>query len=147
MAAFYAFTPPATPTFPDVPTDYWAYREIEFAHANGIVMGYIDNTFRPEDVITRDEMAVFLCRAMGAPSVGDWTDVFSDVPTSFWAAVQIYSLVEALGASAVQWSPGLFNPSGYMTNHTAGPGFRRAWAPQGTHARYRSACLGLPLVL
>ncbi len=66
-------TGPATPTFSDVPTDQWAYDEIEYAAANGVVHGYGDGTYRPDNPVTRDQMAVYVYRGFimptGAPVV------------------------------------------------------------------------------
>ncbi len=54
---------PVTATFPDVPTDFWAYKHVEYAKANAVVGGYPDGSYRPEVVVTRDQMAVFVARA------------------------------------------------------------------------------------
>jgi len=69
------FTPPATPTFPDVPEGQWAYTYIEYAAANGVVQGYPypdpddpDATicrYLPNVVVTRAQMAVYVARAFG----------------------------------------------------------------------------------
>ncbi len=62
-----SYTPPASPTFPDVPTDFWAYKHIEYVAdpARAIVHGYNDGNYHPEYVCTRDQMAVFVARAFG----------------------------------------------------------------------------------
>lgn len=54
-----------TPTFSDVPTDHPYFDSIEWAAENGITTGYPDGTYRPDDTVTRSEMAVFLKRAAG----------------------------------------------------------------------------------
>ncbi len=61
-------TGPATPTFPDVPTTYWAYNEIEYAVAHDVVHGYDDGTYRPGNPVTRDQMAVYVYRGFIAPT-------------------------------------------------------------------------------
>jgi PKD repeat protein len=85
-------TGPPTATFPDVPTDHWAYKYIEYAVERGVVEGYPDGTYRPERLaewLTRDQMAVFIARAMcgGDEHVptGPPTAYFPDVPTTHWA--------------------------------------------------------------
>jgi hypothetical protein len=55
---------PATPSFPDVPPDYWAYKYVEYARAHGIVTGYRDGLYHPERTVDRGQMAVFVARAM-----------------------------------------------------------------------------------
>jgi len=57
--------PPATATFPDVPTSHWAFQYVEALAASGITQGYSDGTFRPTNPVTRAQMATFLARALG----------------------------------------------------------------------------------
>ncbi|CAK4839794.1 unnamed protein product [Aphanomyces euteiches] len=49
-------------TFADTET-HWAKRAIETAAAAGIVAGYSDSSFRPDDFITREQMAAIVVRA------------------------------------------------------------------------------------
>ncbi len=55
--------PPYTPPdpcltcFTDVPPSYWAYVYIETAYHAGIINGYPDHIFMPNNNIRRDEMA------------------------------------------------------------------------------------------
>ena len=76
-------------TFPDVAWDHWAVLPVELAYENGIVGGYDDGTYRPAVTVSRDQMAVFIARALAGgdshvPSGPD-TATFSDVATLFWA--------------------------------------------------------------
>ena len=65
-AGLTGYTPPATPSFADVPTDFWAYKYIEYAHSRGVVNGYWDG-YHPADPVTRDQMAVYVARAFDLP--------------------------------------------------------------------------------
>jgi len=56
---------PATATFSDVPTDYWAFEGIEALAASGITTGCGGSNFCPDDNVTRAQMATFLARALG----------------------------------------------------------------------------------
>jgi len=58
---------PAEATFDDVPTDNWAYRYVEYCAADGIVKGYDPLTYRPTLTLSRDQMAVFVSRALALP--------------------------------------------------------------------------------
>ena len=49
-------------SFTDVPDTYWAARYIDFAATRGWVTGYSDGTFKPENTITRAEVAAAACR-------------------------------------------------------------------------------------
>ena len=59
---------PAEGTFEDVP-DYdpgpahWAYDEIEYCVARSVVAGYDPTHYRPDEAVTRDQMAVYVARA------------------------------------------------------------------------------------
>ncbi len=55
------------PSFPDVPTTFWAYKHIEYIHDREIVLGYPDNHYHPEWNCKRDQMAVFLAKAFALP--------------------------------------------------------------------------------
>jgi len=83
-------TPPATPTFADVPTDYWAYTQIEAFAQLGITTGCgLDELGRrlycPDRGVTRAEMAAFLDRAKGQSELVNPTATFADVPADYWA--------------------------------------------------------------
>lgn len=82
-------------SFSDVPQDYWAYAYIEALHEAGLTGGYTDGTYRPENAVTRAEMAVFLERGMrGAayvPPTGK-PGSFGDVSTAYWASDWIEQL-------------------------------------------------------
>jgi hypothetical protein len=60
-------TGPAVATFPDVPTDHWAYKWVEFIADEGVTQGYDDGTYRPAVIVTRDQMAVYVQRAFTLP--------------------------------------------------------------------------------
>ena len=56
---------PATATFNDVSTSYWAFQGIEALAASGITTGCPAPNFCPEQYVTRAQMAMFLARALG----------------------------------------------------------------------------------
>jgi hypothetical protein len=57
------YSPPATPSFPDVSADFWAYKPIEYVRLRYVAGGYPDGRYHPEAACTRDQMAVFMARA------------------------------------------------------------------------------------
>jgi hypothetical protein len=70
-----------TPPFPDVPVDYIFCKNIERLKGLGITMGFGDGTYRPEDFVTRQEMASFLVRAVDqADATTCLGTLFTDVP-------------------------------------------------------------------
>lgn len=64
--------------FSDVALDFWAVNDIYKATGYGVVEGYPDGTFRPEDSITRAEIITFLVRSLMdyqvevIPGAPDW---------------------------------------------------------------------------
>ncbi len=51
--------------FTDVPADAWYYEEVAKAKASGYIEGYPDNTMRPDNPISRQEVAVVLLNIEG----------------------------------------------------------------------------------
>ncbi len=86
-------TPP-TPHFNDVPVNHWAYTYIETAYAHGVISGYADGSFRPNQTVSRAEMARMLVQARGYGEETPGTPTFVDVPPSYWA----YGYIEAAKA-------------------------------------------------
>ncbi|MGD0111280.1 MAG: S-layer homology domain-containing protein [Armatimonadota bacterium] len=101
---------PATATFSDVATDYWAFKYVEYAVDKGVVKGYSDGTYKPADQVTRDQMSVFIARAIATPADGadlvnytpPATATFPDVPTTFWA----YKYVEYIAQPSIAVTKG-----------------------------------------
>jgi hypothetical protein len=71
---------PAQPTFSDVPATHTFYLYIETAVHNGIISGYADGTFRPENNVTRGQLAKIVVEAADWPLLNPPTPQFSDVP-------------------------------------------------------------------
>jgi subtilisin family serine protease len=84
-----------SPTFADVPGDYWAYAPIERFAARGITTGCGTNdqgrrVYCPARNVTRAEMAVFLDRTLGYGTPPTPTrQTFADVPPTYWAYAYI----------------------------------------------------------
>jgi len=76
--------------FQDVPPGFWAEEDIYKIYNAGITKGCFQNPLRycPEDIVTRDQMAVFLGRGIHGSSFtpSPATGIFDDVPASRWAA-------------------------------------------------------------
>ena len=77
------------PSFNDVPNGAWFTQAIKTLAKLGVIQGYADGTFRPNDPITRAEFTAVAARFSELEHVDDV--VFSDVPTSHWAAESIES--------------------------------------------------------
>jgi len=72
------------------PVNKWYYCDaLLWAADGGIVSGYEDNTFRPNNTCTRGHVVTFLWRAAGCPEPESLTNPFSDVSESspFYKAI------------------------------------------------------------
>jgi S-layer homology domain len=73
----------AQTTFSDVSSSYWASSFIQELSNRGVIKGFTDGTFRPNDVVTR---AQFASMVSGFDTANVRNAVsFPDVPSSFWA--------------------------------------------------------------
>ena len=60
---------------------FWAEREIDMLVRRGVVKGYEDYTFRPDNPVTRAEFVVFLDRILNWELLADSFDDFKDMST------------------------------------------------------------------
>ena len=81
-----------TKSFSDVPGSHWAAKYINFAATRGWVNGYADGTFRPNNSITRAEVAAVTCRLLERNADQSYIRshlselrAFTDVSESHWA--------------------------------------------------------------
>jgi hypothetical protein len=79
--------------FTDLPSTHWAYDAVTKAQAAGLFQGDPGGTFRPDDSITRAEMAAIVARARQLKGMAGGTP-FSDVPESHWALPYIIQLYQ-----------------------------------------------------
>ena len=115
-----SYQPPApTGIFADVPTSYWAIRWIERAYNEGIASGCSSNPrkFCPRSVVARDQMAIMLLRAKHGASYQPppATGMFTDVPTTYWAAAWIEQLTREGVTGGCSTTPRKFCPSSPVT--------------------------------
>ena len=104
--------------YTDVPSGSWYEEAIRWADSTGVVLGYGDGTFGPDDLITREQMAAMLWRYAGKPqaesSLADFTD---GSETSQWAeSAMVWAveqgLIEGMGNAQL-------NPQGQATRAQA----------------------------
>jgi len=83
----------ASVSFKDVRRTHWAYGVIQRAVSAGIVTGFEDGSFRPDQKVSRAEMAAMLGRAMGLKESTVVRPAFRDLRSDHWAAGWIDRLV------------------------------------------------------
>ena len=65
--------------FVDVPEGSWYYDAVEYCYDRGITQGMDATHFSPTSSVTRGQLATFLYRMAGSPSVAGQTETFNDV--------------------------------------------------------------------
>jgi len=104
-------------TLSDVSPGKWYYNAINFLAHHGYIVGFRDNTFRPDTPITRAEITVLLTRKSGLTPLVGQVDGFIDVSSSHWAVGYIYA---SQGKDFVRGYPdGTFRPNNHATRAEA----------------------------
>ena len=72
-------------SYPDLPSDHWAYEAVTFLTDKKIVVGYPDGLYRPDQKVTRAEFSTMVIKALGlyekdTPEIFDYKDI-----TNHWA--------------------------------------------------------------
>ncbi|MGE8080464.1 N-acetylmuramoyl-L-alanine amidase [Peribacillus loiseleuriae] len=102
-------------TFKDVPSDHFAYDEINYLSGLGIIEGYSVNggkEFRPGNTVTRAQAAKMLVSALGKKEVNPTKASFSDVPKGHWA----YGWIEsARSLGLINGTDGAYKPEDRLT--------------------------------
>ena len=106
--------------FADVPGDSWYADGVYWTRLNGVVSGYSNSAFGPNDPLTREQLATILWRYAGSPAVGGGASFADESDIASWAA------------SAVDWA----QESGYVS----GVGGNR-FDPDGTATRAQVAVI------
>lgn len=104
--------------FSDVSAGDWYFNTVNTAAQSGLITGYTNSTFGPEDLVTREQMAVMLKRAMtykqitvisDTNQIESLLDQFQDNPQiSAWARDSVATAVDKgiiKGRSSTQFAP------------------------------------------
>lgn len=72
--------------FPDVSDNHWAAPQIKLLSEQGVIVGYPDGTFKPDNNVTRAEFAAMAIRALGQQHTKVAQPVhFTDINEDYWA--------------------------------------------------------------
>lgn len=87
-------------TFPDIEHDeynrpHWGRGQILYPATLGIVEGYPDGNFYPDNPATRGEFATWLAKAKNLPAPAPAEDVYFDVPKEHWRAPYVKAAAAA----------------------------------------------------
>ena len=109
----------AAASFTDVVSGQYYTDAVAWANANGIVTGYGNGKFGPNDVVTREQLAAILYRYAQYKkydvSVGEDTNILSYADVQSVSAYAIPAMQWAGGAGIVNGSNGKLNPQNNAT--------------------------------
>ncbi|OMF37344.1 peptidase S8 [Paenibacillus sp. FSL H8-0548] len=94
--------------FKDVSNSHWAGNAISRAVKQGWIKGFPDNTFKPDQPVTRAEMALIVGYADGVQPRFPSFDPFEDVPNTHWSAPMLLAMKQNGQIEGVQSN--LFRP-------------------------------------
>lgn len=86
-------TAPSVNGYSDVTSSHWAYSYISELSSKNIISGYDDNTFRPNNNVTREEFVKMIINGVGMYKESAECD-FADVPKSAWYYKYVASAYE-----------------------------------------------------
>jgi S-layer homology domain len=101
-------------SFPDT-QNYWGQPFIQALAERNVVTGYLDNTFRPEQPMARDEFAAIVRKAFSLPAERQISSgsVYNDIPEGYWAEPAIKEAYEMGFVSG--YPSGEFRPNQAIT--------------------------------
>ncbi len=89
----YKLQPGEAKAFADT-ENHWAQEAISTAYSNGIIGGYSDTQFGPDDTITREQMAVMIIKAAQVATGTGASDFSDSEAISAWAAPYVAAAVQ-----------------------------------------------------
>lgn len=78
--------------YSDVESGTTTFTAVELLSALDILNGFEDGSFKPEQIVTRAEMAKIICKMFDMTAISSSTQIFKDVPTEHWAADYINTI-------------------------------------------------------
>ncbi|PLT44038.1 S8 family serine peptidase [Paenibacillus sp. FSL W8-1187] len=106
--------------FTDLASGAWYTDAVSAAYAAGLINGYADGTFRPNGIISRQELAVMLAKAAdlaGAKSDSGKFTTYSDAGK--FGAFAKDSIAAVTASGLMEGSAGAFDPLGSTTREAA----------------------------
>ena len=96
---------------------HWAQENIAAAASLGIAGGYTDGSFKPDALITREQMAVMAVKAAGVTAGSGETAFTDNDQISFWAKGSVLATVDA--GIMTGYPDNTFRPQGHATRAEA----------------------------
>ncbi len=99
--------------FPDVPADKWYAPGIKYCKTYGLVNGYANGNFGPDDTLSRGQFVTILYRLTGGPETTGMTNPFLDVPDDkYYTEAVKWAVYYHITTGKTETS---FDPDGFVT--------------------------------
>ena len=85
--------------FNDVPADKWYFSTVNTAASAGLISGYSNSVFGPDDLVTREQMAIMISKALAYK--GQENNLFEANATTVLAAFRDNNAISPWAASSV----------------------------------------------
>ena len=122
---------PEPANFPDVGSSHWANGHIGAVVSQGIMNGYPDGTFKPDNPMTRAEVAAVIASAYNLTQSTS-TNPFSDLNQNHWSFSNVMALMDNYVISG--YPDGHFRPNNSMTRAEFAAVMSKAINPQFTQS-------------
>ena len=109
--------------FSDLTSEHWAYNIVNEMHGKGIISGFDDGTFKPNDNVTKEQFAALLFKILQPSQTMQIS--FNDVTEEYWSK----QYVEAIGPYMefrVENGNCYFEPSSYMKRESVAMALAKA---------------------
>lgn len=85
---------PQEKSFKDFSSSHWSYNAVKALTDKGIISGFEDNTFRPEQFVTREQFAKIICAAFGLKDFVAQT-AYRDAIPGVWYNDYVYAVTNS----------------------------------------------------
>ena len=99
--------------FTDVPSDFWAANSISTVTKANLMKGYSDGTFRPNQPMTREEVAALFNNITDDGTAAFLSSKFKDITSDRWSALAIESVARKNIISG--YGDDTYKPEKYMS--------------------------------
>ncbi len=114
---------PVCNAFTDMDSNHWAYETVNFMTEKGILSGFTDGSFRPDDYISREQFATILSKTVEYANIelpinteNSWTfNDCVDVDNSRWSYKYIQKAFNVMGKSEGKNNGCYFEPDALMS--------------------------------
>jgi hypothetical protein len=116
--------------FKDVPNDFWANAEIEFLSSKGIIKGFPNGTFQPNQPVKRVQAAIMITRALNLNTSNRPNPGFKDIKN---LDKEAYNAIAAVVDEGIFPKGQMFRPNEALSRADMAMALVKAYGLKGTY--------------